>query len=113
MLQVTIYTTYSILSIETIGDIEYMAKTVSVDELTYSQVVATAGKIMMLSGKPISLGFTVFMGMLTLDAFLENMDKTQTEKLKTLMKGAPSPKEMDEYMDSVAESIIGKKARKE
>lgn len=59
-----------------------MAKTVSVDELTYSVVVATAGKLMVLFGKPFSLGLTIYMGANALGTMLDALTPEVTKQLK-------------------------------
>ena len=85
-----------------------MAKTISVDELTYSNVVSTAGKIMMHTGKTVSLGYTIYLGIQALEKRLSSMSQKEIEALKEALKDITSPAQIDEAFDKWFMTLTGK-----
>jgi len=91
-----------------------MAKTISVDELTYSNVVSIAGKLMTLTGKPISLGYAINMGTQAMNIVLTMMDPEQTAQLREHLKNLPSsPAEQDKAREEIFRAITGQKTEEE
>jgi hypothetical protein len=85
-----------------------MVKTISVDELTYSNIVTTAGKLMIMFEKPFSLGFTIYLGMQTLEEHMRNMSPETIKKCKELLKDVTSAKDFDESMENKFSQIVEK-----
>jgi len=75
-----------------------MAKTISVDELTYSTVVATAGKLMITFGRPFSLGLTIFMGTNALSNILNQLSPETIKKLTEMFQHW-TPEDIEKFLD--------------
>ena len=84
-----------------------MAKTISVDELTYSNVVSMAGKLMMYTGKPVSLGFTILLSVISFDMKLSRMNPQQIEILKETLKNISSPSQLDQALEEEFRKLVG------
>lgn len=84
-----------------------MAKTISVDELTYSNVVSVAGKLMMKVGKPISLGYTVRFAVSALDEILDYIPPEGIERLKQMLKDISSAAQLDQLLEEEFKKLIG------
>ena len=93
---------------QTVKGVIYMAKTISVDEFTYSNVVSMAGRLMMHTGKPVSLGFTILLGTITLERRLSMMNEKEIEMLKEGLKNITSPAQLDKEMDEWFTQLTGK-----
>lgn len=103
--------TVSIGYTKSIRGVENMAKTISVDELTYSNVVSVAGKLMMHSGRPVSLGFTILLSVLSLDMRLSRMNPQQIEILKETLKNVSSPAQLDQMLEEEFRKLVGELPR--
>jgi len=91
-----------------------MAKTISVDELTYSNVVSVVGKLMTIAGKPISLGYAINMGIQAMDLVLSRLEPEQTAQLKEYLRNLPSsPAEQDKAREEIFRAITGEKTIEE
>ena len=82
-----------------------MAKTVSLNELTYSKLAALSGELTIMSEKPISLGLTVHIALITFETLIENREKRKRleEKLKHLR--ISSAEDFDKGMDALYKLI--------
>ena len=87
-----------------------MAKTISVDELTYSNVVTVAGKMMMMFGKPFSLGFTIYIATHIFDKMLERLPPEKIKEGKELFKNVSSSNQLDEMLENAFRDIVGEKS---
>lgn len=80
-----------------------MAKTVSLNEYTYSSVAVLAGKLTVLAGKPISMGMAIQMAVNLLDFFatMPQMESVFKEMLSKVI----SPEEFEEQMETFYKMI--------
>jgi len=82
-----------------------MAKSVSLNEYTYSVVAVTSGKLTQMSGRPISMGMTISFAAIVLDTLLGN--PAIHEALKKALTGQEimSPEDFERYMEDFYKTI--------
>ena len=81
-----------------------MAKTVSLNELTYSTVAVLAGKLTILGGRPISMGMTIYLSAAVLDSMMAKIPELE-KSFKEVVSQAISPEEFESKMESIYKSI--------
>jgi len=80
-----------------------MAKTVSLNEYTYSSVAVLAGKLTVIAGKPISMGMAIQLAASMLD-FIATMPQS-VPALKRIVSESVSPEEFEEQMEEFYKTI--------
>lgn len=90
-----------------------MTKTVSLNDLTYSELAVLAGRLSMIAKKPISLGMTVA---ITTDVFERLLRFPVVEEVieKTFSKVSAkmlTPEEFDVHWDEFFKKITGEKKK--
>ena len=81
-----------------------MAKTVSLNEFTYSKLAAMSGDLTSIARKPVSLGMTMHVALIVLEVALE-YEPELTKTLKDAFRTSMSPEEFDKHWDRLYKSI--------
>jgi len=82
-----------------------MTKTVSINDLTYADLVSLSGELTALAKKPISLGMTVLITLSTFRYYSKKFSKSTWDMLAKGLASTASPEEWDAQMDEVFKMI--------
>ena len=77
-----------------------MAKTVSLNEYTYSAVAAMSGKLTAMAKKPISLGMAIHMAVIMFDEQL-SIEKVNKFFMEKILPEVGKPEDFDKYWDEM------------
>jgi hypothetical protein len=90
-----------------------LTKTVSLNDLTYSEVAVLAGRLSMLAKKPMSLGMTIAFTTKVFQAYLEipGVAKQLEKKFSEISAAMLSPEEFDSHWDAFFKAITGEEKK--
>ena len=89
-----------------------MTKTVSLNDMTYSQLAVLAGRLSMIAKRPISLGMTVAAATSVFDSLLRFpiVEELLEKKFSEIPTGIMAPEEFDLRWDQFFKVITGEKS---